>query len=137
MSEHGQLSSIPPIIRPVPSILQDSLQELGVLLERKERELGRQLFVISDEPYARIVYDGIRLPSVFASIDNAVIVTSHSKDLALPGERIGYLAANPRMTHVGLFIEGAVFLQPDPRFRQCSRTDAAPCGEIAAFVGGC
>jgi len=43
-------------------------------------------------------------------VDNAVIVTSHSKDLALPGERIGYLAANPRMTHVEMFMEGAVFV---------------------------
>ncbi|HTG80459.1 MAG TPA: pyridoxal phosphate-dependent aminotransferase [Geobacteraceae bacterium] len=88
---------------------EESLRELGLILQRKERELGRQLFLIADEPYARIAYDGIRLPHVFAHIDNAVIVTSHSKDLALPGERIGYLAANPRMTHVDLFIEGAIF----------------------------
>jgi aspartate aminotransferase len=88
---------------------EESLRELGLLLQRKERELGRQLFAISDEPYARIAYDGIRLPHIFTLIDNAVIVTSHSKDLALPGERIGYLAANPRMTHGDLFIEGAVF----------------------------
>jgi aspartate aminotransferase len=88
---------------------EESLRELGLILQRKERELARQLFLISDEPYARIAYDGIRLPHVFTHIDNAVIVTSHSKDLALPGERIGYLAANPRMTHVDLFIEGAIF----------------------------
>ncbi|HEY6873559.1 MAG TPA: pyridoxal phosphate-dependent aminotransferase [Geobacteraceae bacterium] len=88
---------------------EESLRELGLILQRKERELERQLFVISDEPYARIAYDGIRLPHIFRHIDNAVIVTSHSKDLALPGERIGYLAANPRMTHGDLFIEGAIF----------------------------
>jgi aspartate aminotransferase len=87
----------------------ESLSELGLILQRKERELGRQIFVISDEPYARITYDGILLPHIFTYIDNAVIVTSHSKDLALPGERIGYLAANPRMTHADLFIEGAIF----------------------------
>ena len=88
---------------------QESLEALGMLLQRKERETGQQLYVISDQPYARIAYDGIRLPSIFAHIDNSVIVTSHSKDLALPGERIGYLAANPRMNHVELFMEGAVF----------------------------
>ena len=71
--------------------------------------MGRQIYVISDEPYARITYDGIRIPTIFPYVDNAVIVTSHSKDLALPGERIGYLAANPRMTHVDLFMEGAIF----------------------------
>ena len=87
----------------------DSLKKLGDLLQRKERELERQIYVISDEPYARIAYDGMHVPNIFAYVDNSVIVTSHSKDLALPGERIGYLAANPRMTHVELFMEGAVF----------------------------
>jgi len=87
----------------------ESLQKLGDLVQRKERELERQIYVISDEPYARIAYDGMAVASIFPFIDNAVIVTSHSKDLALPGERIGYLAANPRMTHVELFMEGAIF----------------------------
>ncbi|ABQ27511.1 pyridoxal phosphate-dependent aminotransferase [Geotalea uraniireducens] len=87
----------------------DSLKKLGDLVQRKERELERQIFVISDEPYARIAYDGRHVPNIFTFVDNSVIVTSHSKDLALPGERIGYLAANPRMTHVELFMEGAVF----------------------------
>jgi aspartate aminotransferase len=86
-----------------------TLQQLGELLGRKERELGRQIYVISDEPYARLAYDGKLVPNIFRHVDNAVIVTSHSKDLALPGERIGYLAANPRMTHAELFLEGAVF----------------------------
>ncbi len=88
---------------------EESLRELGGIVQRKERELGRQIYVISDEPYARIAYDGNRIPHIFTCVDNSVIVTSHSKDLALPGERIGYLAANPRMTHAELFIEGTVF----------------------------
>ncbi len=87
----------------------DSLRALGDMLRRREKESGRQIFVISDEPYARISYDGKRVPNIFPYVDNAVIVTSHSKDLALPGERIGYLAANPRMAGVEQFMEGAVF----------------------------
>ena len=87
----------------------ERLERLGELISRKERELERQIYIISDEPYARISYDGKSVPNIFPYVDNAVIVTSHSKDLALPGERIGYLAANPRMTHVELFMEGAVF----------------------------
>lgn len=87
----------------------DSLRALGKLLRAKEAEFGGSITVISDEPYARIAYDGQRVPSIFTCIDNAVVVTSHSKDLALPGERIGYLAANPKMTDVGEFIEGAIF----------------------------
>jgi len=86
-----------------------SLHDLGMMIQRKERELERQIYVISDEPYARIAYDGTTVPNIFPYVDNSLIVTSHSKDLALPGERIGYLAVNPRMTHVELFMEGAIF----------------------------
>ncbi len=87
----------------------ESLEKLGKMLRRKEREIGRQIYVISDEPYARITYDGVVAPNIFPYVDNAVIVNSHSKDLALPGERIGYLAANPAMAEVELFMEGAIF----------------------------
>ncbi len=87
----------------------DSLQALGELLTRKERELGRTLFVLSDEPYARLAYDGHQVPCIFSHVKNSVIITSHSKDLALPGERIGYLAVNPAMEEADQFIEGAVF----------------------------
>ena len=87
----------------------DTLRALGEMIERKERELERQIYLISDEPYARIAYNGRQVPNIFRFVTNAIIVTSHSKDLALPGERIGYLVANPAMTHVELFMEGAVF----------------------------
>jgi aspartate aminotransferase len=87
----------------------ESLAALGQMIERREREIGKQIYLISDEPYARIAYDGHSVPNIFKYVTNSVIVTSHSKDLALPGERIGYIAANPSMTHVDLFIEGAVF----------------------------
>jgi aspartate aminotransferase len=87
----------------------ERLQAVGEVLRRKEKEFGRQIYVISDEPYARISYDGKRVPSIFRHVENSVIVTSHSKDLALPGERIGYLAANPKMHEVELFMDGAIF----------------------------
>jgi len=87
----------------------ESLRKLGELLRRKEKEHTRQILVISDEPYARICYDGKEVPNIFPYIQNSVIVTSHSKDLALPGERIGYLAANPRMQSVEMFMQGAIF----------------------------
>ena len=85
------------------------LQALDALLKRKEQEFGRLVLVISDEPYARIAFDGKQVPPVFAHIDNAIIATSHSKDLALPGERIGYLAASPALQDLAEFMEGAVF----------------------------
>lgn len=86
-----------------------SLQELGSLLKKKEAEFGTDIYVISDEPYAKISYDGVKVPSVFKYIDNSIIVTSHSKDLALPGERIGYLAVSPKTKDFGLVMEGMVF----------------------------
>jgi len=86
-----------------------TLNSIGELLERKGREYQRTLYAISDEPYARIAFDGVAVPNIFAAIRNSVVVTSHSKDLALPGERIGFLAANPDLEEVELFMNGAVF----------------------------
>jgi aspartate aminotransferase len=87
----------------------ETLAALGRMLERKQRELGRTIYVISDEPYARLAFAGNQVPPVFRHIRNSIVVTSHSKDLALPGERIGYLAANPAMDDCSLFMEGAIF----------------------------
>jgi len=88
---------------------RQALEELGKMLAGKEEELGQPIYVISDEPYARLAYDGEEVPPIFNCVRNSVVVTSHSKDLALPGERIGYLAANPEMVNVSLFMEGAIF----------------------------
>ncbi len=85
-----------------------TLRQLGTLVHNKEQEFGSSIHVISDEPYARISF-GEQVPCIFNAVKNSIIVTSHSKDLALPGERIGYLAVNPDMADAELFIEGAVF----------------------------
>jgi aspartate aminotransferase len=87
----------------------ESLKRLGDLLKGIHERTGHLIYVISDEPYARISYDGQQVPNIFPLVESSIIVTSHSKDLALPGERIGYLAANPRMATAGQFMEGAVF----------------------------
>jgi aspartate aminotransferase len=84
------------------------LSKLGRLAAEKSQDLGRAIYVISDEPYARIVYD-VQVPSVFRYIDSVIVVTSHSKDLALAGERIGYIAASPKIDNVGLLWEALVF----------------------------
>ncbi|MCH2509755.1 MAG: pyridoxal phosphate-dependent aminotransferase [Dehalococcoidia bacterium] len=74
---------------------EERLTGLAALLERKQAEHGTEIFIISDEPYRRIIFDGISFPQVLPQYDNSVVVTSHAKDLALPGERIGYIAVNP------------------------------------------
>ena len=68
---------------------------LSDLLERKQSELGTEIFLISDEPYKRIIFDGMAFPQIVPAYTNSIIVTSHAKDLALPGERIGFIAINP------------------------------------------
>ena len=73
----------------------EQLRALGELLSRKQAEFGVEIFIISDEPYRRIIYDGLTYPQVFPHYRNTVVVNSHAKDLALPGERIGYIAINP------------------------------------------
>ncbi|MBC8018685.1 MAG: pyridoxal phosphate-dependent aminotransferase [Verrucomicrobia bacterium] len=88
---------------------EESLRNLGEVLKKIHKDNGHLIYVISDEPYARIAFDGKHVPNIFPLIESSIIVTSHSKDLALPGERIGYLAANPRMDTAMQFMEGAVF----------------------------
>jgi aspartate aminotransferase len=74
---------------------ESELAALGALLQRKTDEFGDPIWLISDEPYRNIAYD-TTVPSVFTSYDHSVVATSYSKDLAIPGERIGYLAFSPR-----------------------------------------
>lgn len=85
-----------------------TLVEIGRMLKNIEQKTGQMITVISDEPYARISFEE-PVTSIFDCVENSVIVTSHSKDLALPGERIGYLAASPAMPEVNLFMQGAIF----------------------------
>lgn len=73
----------------------EAIQALGKLLERKWLETGRVIFLLSDEPYRHIIYDGVVVAPVMPSYVNSIIVSSYSKDLSLSGERIGYLAINP------------------------------------------
>lgn len=73
-----------------------TLQRLGELLSRKQKEYGHDIFLISDEPYREIVFQGVDAPYVSKFYDNTLSCYSYSKSLSLPGERIGYVAANPK-----------------------------------------
>lgn len=81
---------------PTGKIYDDAtIEELAVLMERKSSDLDRDIYLVSDEPYRDIVYDGLTLPSILASYRNSITAMSWSKSLSIPGERIGYLAVNP------------------------------------------
>ena len=67
------------------------------ILEAKQQEFGSSIYVISDEPYREIVYDGVQVPFILDYFRNGLIGYSYSKSLSLPGERIGYIAANSNM----------------------------------------
>ena len=87
----------------------ETLGALGDLLRRKSGELGREIFLISDEPYRRIIYDGLTYPQVFPHYEASIVVHSHAKDLALPGERIGYMAVNPAYKDKAELVDGLTF----------------------------
>ncbi|MCX5804742.1 MAG: pyridoxal phosphate-dependent aminotransferase [Proteobacteria bacterium] len=84
------------------------LKELVSVLNERKRK-GQRIFVISDEAYRKILYDGIQFPDMFLLYEDTITVTSHSKDLALPGERIGYIAISPLMKNAGALIGAAIF----------------------------
>ncbi len=84
----------------------ESLTRLGSILAQKGRELGQPIYLISDEPYRKIVYDDIRVANIFECYPESIIATSYSKDLSLPGERIGFVAVNPDSTFKADLLSG-------------------------------
>jgi len=78
---------------------EGSLKALGALLSEKGRALNRTIYLISDEPYRKIVYDGLQVPSFFSCYKESILATSYSKDLSIPGERIGFAAVHPEATY--------------------------------------
>jgi aspartate aminotransferase len=84
----------------------ESLQALGALLTTKSKEFGRTIYLLSDEPYRKIVFDGATVPSIFKSYAESIIGTSYSKDISIPGERIGFAAVNPAAAHKDKLMAG-------------------------------
>ncbi len=86
---------------PTGQIYSDAeLMELGKLLEQKSREYNRVIYLVSDEPYRKIVYDDCSVPCVFSHYPNSLVGSSYSKDLSLPGERIGFVAVHPQAEQI-------------------------------------
>jgi aspartate aminotransferase len=74
-----------------------SLQQLGKLLDQAGARFGTTIYLVSDEPYRNIVFDNHEVPPLMTATTNAILASSYSKELSLPGERIGYLAVHPAM----------------------------------------
>ncbi len=87
----------------------EAVGELAEVIRLKQEEYGTEIFLVSDEPYRKILFDGAEYPHVFHHHPNSIVATSHSKDLSLAGERIGYVAINPGCPDQAELMNGLTF----------------------------
>ncbi len=85
------------------------LQELSNILKAHSDKLGKAVYLISDDPYKKITFDGVEAPNIMEFYTNSIYITSHSKDIALPGERIGFVAVHPKCESAGELMAGLIF----------------------------
>jgi len=76
---------------------ENSLAELGRVLKSAAEKYASTIFLLADEPYRKIVFDNNAVPSIMQAYQNSIVVSSYSKDLSLPGERIGFIAVHPEI----------------------------------------
>jgi aspartate aminotransferase len=76
---------------------KETLKALTDLLKAKEKEFGHPIYLIADEPYRELVFDGVEVPYLMNCYNDTLVCYSYSKALSLPGERIGYIAVSPEM----------------------------------------
>ncbi|MBN2435187.1 MAG: pyridoxal phosphate-dependent aminotransferase [Spirochaetes bacterium] len=86
---------------------EESLKNLAQML-KEQKNAGRHIYLVADEPYREITYDGIVVPPVLSTYEESFVVTSFSKTLSLPGERIGYIAQNPKMQDSSLIMNALI-----------------------------
>ncbi|MBI2832613.1 MAG: pyridoxal phosphate-dependent aminotransferase [Chloroflexi bacterium] len=88
---------------------EDFIHQLGEVLRAKEKQYKTEILLINDEAYRRLIYDELELPLIWRHHQQSVMVTSHSKDLALPGERIGYIAVYPECSQHDKLVDGFIY----------------------------
>ena len=86
---------------------EDTLRALGAVLEKKAAEYGHPIFILADEPYRELAYDGAAVPWITKIYRNTVVCYSWSKSLSLPGERIGYLVIPSEIDDYSLVFDAA------------------------------
>lgn len=119
---------------------EKTIQRLADLLRRKSEEYGSPIYLISDEPYREIVYDGIQVPYLTRYYENTLVCYSYSKSLSLPGERIGYIVTPNRVAdyeHVAPAIAGAArvlgYVCAPVLFQQVAARCVEDTGDINAY----
>lgn len=83
-----------------------TIQNIASILEEKQKEYGHEIYLVSDEPYRELVYDGNTVPFLTKYYDNTFVTYSFSKSLSIPGERIGYIAVSPCMADCSQAVQG-------------------------------
>ena len=86
---------------------EETIQKMAAIMEAKQKEYGTEIYLISDEPYRELVYDGVEVPYLTKYYDNTIVGYSYSKSLSLPGERIGYLVIPDEVTDSELVVAAA------------------------------
>lgn len=82
-----------------------TIEKLAGILKEKEKQFGHPIYIISDEPYREIIFEGVDAPCISRIYDNTLVCYSFSKSLSVPGERIGYVAVNPRCEDAALIVD--------------------------------
>ncbi|ADL51692.1 pyridoxal phosphate-dependent aminotransferase [Clostridium cellulovorans] len=88
---------------------KETMEAMAKIVEDKEKQFKSNIYILSDEPYGKIVYDSAEVPSVFKIFKNAMIINSYSKSLALAGERIGYIAVSNKTEEVETLVKALEF----------------------------
>ena len=105
---------------------EETIRALAEILKEKQKEYGHAIYLLSDEPYRELAFDGAVVPFVTKYYDNTMVVYSYSKSLSLPGERIGYVVIPDEVEDSADTIAAATH----QRLCQCAVFDSACCGTL-------
>jgi aspartate aminotransferase len=88
---------------------RQDLEDLAEMLTQASRRTGRTIYLVSDEPYRFLAYDGITVPAALPLYTNTVVISSFAKNYGMAGERVGYIAVNPAVEDAAKLIDGLIF----------------------------
>ena len=88
---------------------REELKQLAEVLKAHSEKTGKAVYLISDDPYKKITFDEVEAVNILELYENSIYITSHSKDIALPGERIGFVAVHPKCEDAGNLMAGLIF----------------------------
>ncbi len=118
---------------------EETIKEIAAVLEEKQKEFGTSIYIVADEPYRELAYDGAEVPYLTKYYKNTVVGYSWSKSLSLPGERIGYLVLPSELDEYQLIFDAAAianrilgFVNAPSLFQKA----VARCLDIEADIGG-